>query len=373
MKNSGPQDLHHGKCGDEMSFLDFYSKKKVLITGHTGFKGSWLTIWLKLLGSEVTGLSLEPNTEPSLFRIAGIQSKMNSYIVDIRDYQSVNSIFNRVRPEIVFHLAAQPLVRHSYKNPLETYTTNIIGTANILEAIRHTNCVRAVVVVTSDKCYHNQEHIWGYRESDSMGGRDPYSSSKGCAELITASYRESFLKSNNVGVATARAGNVIGGGDWAENRLLPDIVKAITANKPVVLRNPGAIRPWQHVLEPLRGYLMLGHFLWNNEFAEAWNFGPDINETINVQSLAEKVIEIWGKGSIKIEPDNSMQPEANYLKLDCTKARTLLGWKPLYGIQDTVSITVNQYKKLLNSPHAAFDIIKGEIFAYMEHSCNEQK
>jgi CDP-glucose 4,6-dehydratase len=263
--------------------LNIYRNRKVLITGHTGFKGSWLCMLLHHSGAKVYGYALEPPTCPSLYEVAKIDELVNSHIADIRDYQTLLKVFSEIQPEIVIHMAAQPLVRNSYKNPVETYAINVMGTVNLLEAVRHTKSVRAVINVTTDKCYENREWIWGYRENDTIGGYDPYSNSKGCSELVTSSFRNSFFNpaeygnTHQVALASARAGNVIGGGDWAEDRLIPDFIRAIEKNEKVIIRNPYAIRPWQHVLEPLSGYLMLGAKLYSEgiKYAEGWNFGPD--------------------------------------------------------------------------------------------------
>ena len=284
-------------------FEEFYSGKRVLVTGHTGFKGSWLTLWLTIMGAKVLGYALEPNTDPSLFNVLNLQKDIDHVIGDIRDFEKLREVITEFKPEIVFHLAAQPLVRLSYREPRLTYETNVMGTVNLLEAIRQTKSVRAVVNVTSDKCYENKEWVWGYREIDPMGGYDPYSSSKGCSELITAAYRNSYFKNTEAAVASARAGNVIGGGDWAEDRLIPDIVRSLSQGKQIIIRNPKATRPWQHVLEPLSGYLLLGKLLYEKgqEFAEAWNFGPSDSSVMTVEEIVKKSIEIWGSGSYIVD------------------------------------------------------------------------
>ena len=308
----------------------FWRSKRVLLTGHTGFKGSWLSLWLQSLGAELTGFALPPPTQPSLFEVAHIADGMRSIIGDIRDLDTLQRAMQAAQPEIVVHMAAQALVRRSYQNPVETYSTNVMGTVNLLEAVRHTPGVKAVVVVTTDKCYENHEWVWSYRENEPMGGHDPYSNSKGCAELVASAYRRSFLQDQNVAVATARAGNVIGGGDWASDRLIPDIIRAFERNQPVIVRNPHAIRPWQHVLEPLSGYLSLAEHLYTEEqtFAEGWNFGPQDDDAQPVQWIVEHMVTSWGNGA-SWQLDSGTHPhEASYLKLDISKAKARLKWQP---------------------------------------------
>ena len=282
----------------------FWVGKVVLLTGHTGFKGSWLSLWLQSMGANVIGYALPPPTNPSLFISANVANDMTSIAGDMRDFPALLSVVEKYQPEIIIHMAAQSLVRHSYANPVETYSTNVMGTVHLLEAARQADSVRAIINVTSDKCYENREWIWGYRENEAMGGYDPYSNSKGCAELVAAAYRNSYFNpasfaDHGVGLASARAGNVIGGGDWAEDRLIPDIMRAITQNKPASIRNPHAIRPWQHVLEPLSGYLMLAEKLWKNgaAFGEAWNFGPNDEDAKPVQWIVEQLTKSWGEGA----------------------------------------------------------------------------
>jgi CDP-glucose 4,6-dehydratase len=329
-------------------FNNIYKDKRVLVTGHTGFKGSWLSLWLKLLGAKVTGYALSAPTEPSHFELLGLD--INHVEGDILDEDKLEAVFRKVKPEIVFHLAAQPLVRESYNNPVLTYKTNIIGTLNVFEACRKTPSVKAIINVTSDKCYSNKEIIWGYRETDEMGGYDPYSSSKGCAELLTSSYRNSFFNNKNgntnVLLASARAGNVIGGGDWAKDRLIPDIMKAVSQNCVVQIRNPKATRPWQHVLEPLSGYLLLGAELYKNgdNKAEAWNFGPDYSDTITVEDLLVKTKNYWSDLQYTINRDENQPHEANSLFLDCSKAKTYLEWKPVWNCDQALKTTVEWYK-----------------------------
>jgi len=330
---------------DWNSFKNVYSGKKVLITGHTGFKGSWLTLWLSKLGADILGYSLEPPTSPNLFTILNLDKKIKHVIGDIRDEQKLLKVFQDFNPDIVFHLAAQPLVRFSYREPKLTYETNIMGTVNLYEAARKTESVRAIVTITSDKCYENKEWIYGYRENDPMGGYDPYSSSKGCAELITSAYRNSFFEKNGVAIATVRAGNVIGGGDWAEDRLVPDCVRFLSAGKDIVIRNPNAIRPWQHVLEPLSGYLWLGALMLSDKdkYNCAWNFGPNDNDVLTVGEVVELVIKYWGNGNYLV--DSSKQPhEAKILKLDAGKAHLLLNWMPAYNVYEAINKSIDWYK-----------------------------
>jgi CDP-glucose 4,6-dehydratase len=330
---------------------NFWKNKKVLITGHTGFKGSWLSLWLQNIGANVIGYSLPPPTKPNMFEVADVAQGMTSITGDIRDLEYLKSVLATHRPEIIIHMAAQSLVRYSYKNPLETYTTNVIGTVNLLEADRQIKCAKVIVVVTSDKCYENKEWVGGYRENDPMGGYDPYSSSKGCAELVTAAYRNSFFSNDNYGhhgvaVASVRAGNVIGGGDWAEDRLIPDIMKALIEKRSVIVRNPNAVRPWQYVLEPLRGYLILTEKLWANgtKFAEAWNFGPNEVDAQPVSWVVEYLTNLWGEGACW-ELDLARHPhEAECLKLDISKAKSLLGWKPKLALSTALKWIVEWYR-----------------------------
>ncbi len=329
----------------------FWKDKKVLVTGHTGFKGSWLSLWLQQMGSDIFGYSLSPPTDPNLFEIAHVSEGMNSIEGDIRDLDVLKSAFNSFNPEIVIHMAAQSLVRESYAQPIETYTTNIIGTANVLEAVRCADSVRAVLIVTTDKCYENREWVWGYRESDAMGGHDPYSSSKACAELVTAAYRRSYFSSdlapgNSSSVATARAGNVIGGGDWSKDRLVPDIMNSILVNRSPFIRYPDAIRPWQFVLEPLHGYLSLLEALWyhGEKFSGAWNFGPNEDDAQPVSWITDNLTREWGE-AMSWESDTSPQPhEASYLKLDCSKARSFLGISPVVDLATSLGWIVEWYR-----------------------------
>ncbi|MBQ4899951.1 CDP-glucose 4,6-dehydratase [Paenibacillus sp. Marseille-P2973] len=323
---------------------EFWKNKKIFLTGHTGFKGSWLAMWLTKLGAKVTGYSLPPSTNPNLFDLCNIESLLEKNIfADIRDLEILEQSMKEANPEIVIHMAAQPLVSESYINPLETYMVNVMGTANVLESVRRMNGVKAVVNVTTDKCYENKEWFWGYRENEPLGGYDPYSSSKACSELVTASYRNSFFNlqdydKHGVAIATARAGNVIGGGDWANNRLVPDIMKSLIGNSPIIVRNPNSIRPWQHVLEPLSGYIMLAENLYFDgcKYAEAWNFGPNDEDAKSVQWIVEKFCSKWpGNASFQINQSNDFH-EAHYLKLDCSKAKYELGWNPKWSLDHAI-------------------------------------
>jgi CDP-glucose 4,6-dehydratase len=334
----------------------FWGEKRVFLTGHTGFKGSWLSLWLQSLGAELTGFALNPPTNPSLFDVGNVGAGMRSVIGDVRDLKSLQKAMIDANPEIVIHMAAQPLVRYSYANPVETYATNVMGSVHLLEAVRNTKSVRAVVNVTSDKCYENREWIWGYREDEAVGGYDPYSNSKGCAELVTASYRSSFFNSESysehgVAIASARAGNVIGGGDWAGDRLIPDFIRAIEAGEMVIIRSPNSIRPWQHVLEPLSGYLLLAENLYNHgsKYAEAWNFGPADSDAKSVEWIISQLVKNWGEGaSFMIDASAANMHEAHFLKLDCSKARMQLGWKPQWDSIETIKKICFWHKAHLN-------------------------
>lgn len=314
---------------------DFWRNKRVLVTGHTGFKGGWLSLWLQSMGATLRGIALKPPAEPTLFAVARVGEGMEHRVTDIRDFAAVKAQMDEFLPEIVIHMAAQPLVRLSYSEPVETYATNVIGTVHVLEAARHAGSVKAIVNVTTDKCYENREWVWGYREDEPMGGHDPYSSSKGCAELVSAAYRKSFLQEDCIAMATARAGNVVGGGDWALDRLVPDILRALEKHEPVLIRNPHAIRPWQHVLEPLSGYLQLAErlYLYGQRDAEGWNFGPREEDARPVQWIVEHLCERWGGGASWTLQHGDHPHEASFLKLDISKARQRLQWAPRWSLE----------------------------------------
>jgi CDP-glucose 4,6-dehydratase len=331
-------------------FADIYSGKRVLVTGHTGFKGSWLAFWLTRLGAQVFGLALPPDTRPSHFQLLDLP--IQSMIADIRDPQALDKAIQEVQPDIIFHLAAQPLVRRSYREPVETFATNVMGTIHLFEACRKVDTVQAIVTITSDKCYENKEWVWGYRETDPMGGFDPYSASKGCAELVTASWRRSYFHPDQYGrthhtlVATARAGNVIGGGDWGEDRLIPDIARATADHRPVIIRNPAATRPWQHVLDPLSGYLLLGQKLLEGEkdHADAYNFGPARENSMAVAQVVRQFKTHWDAMAYEFKPDKDQPHEAGLLQLDCAKANSLLNWHPVWDSGRALEKTAVWYK-----------------------------
>lgn len=333
-------------------FGGIYQGKKVLVTGFTGFKGSWLVQWLKLLGADVSGYALSAPSDPSHYSL--LKTDITECIADVRDAKALSDFIEEIKPEIVFHLAAQALVRESYSNPSETFSTNVMGTLNVYESCRKTSSVGAIVNITSDKCYENKEWIWGYRENDPMGGFDPYSASKGCAEILTSSFRNSYFnlneykKSHHLLLASARAGNVIGGGDWATDRLIPDMIRAASLNNSVQIRNPKATRPWQHVLEPLSGYLTLGWRLLEErmEFADGWNFGPDLQSNLSVEDIVYTSQMYWDKIQVNYSSDKSEHHEANLLMLDCSKANKLLKWKSVWDIETTLGKTISWYKKL---------------------------
>jgi len=334
-----------------LNFNNIYKNKTVLVTGHTGFKGSWLCIWLNQLGANVVGYALDPLTEKDNFVLSQLSNKIIDIRGDIRDQQKLKLIFETYKPEYVFHLAAQPLVRYSYENPVETYEVNVMGSIYVMEAFKKCSESKYAVMITTDKCYDNKEQIWGYKETDAMGGYDPYSSSKGANEIAIQSYRNSFFNPNQYAVhkkaiASARAGNVIGGGDWAKDRIIPDFFKAVEKNQPLEIRNPNATRPWQHVLEPLSGYLLLGQKLTENpiKFAEGWNFGPNFEMTCTVKDIISKLIDKAKKGSINDVSSGAELHEAQLLSLDITKAKTNLGWRPTLNIDQTLDFTLWWYQ-----------------------------
>ncbi|MCE3268964.1 MAG: CDP-glucose 4,6-dehydratase [Burkholderiales bacterium] len=350
---------------------NFWKNKKVLVTGCTGFKGSWLVTWLLEMGANIYGYSLTAPTNPSMFELLGLKNKINYKIGNVCDYTLFSEFLNQANPEIVFHLAAQPLVRYSYINPIETYSTNVLGLVHVLEAIRQNKQVKAVVNVTSDKCYENKEWHWGYRENEAMGGYDPYSNSKGCAELVTSCYRNSYFnvqeygKSHNILLASGRAGNVIGGGDWAADRLIVDIMHSFLNNSLVKIRNPLAIRPWQHVLEPLSAYLLLAQKLYNGDTiaADGWNIGPHDTDIKNVEYIVNRLCDLWGA---KWEEDATDHPhEANFLKLDCSRARELLGWTPRWNLDTTLNKIIQWYKSYI-SKEGMYKVTIEQINNYIE-------
>ncbi|NPV10167.1 MAG: CDP-glucose 4,6-dehydratase [Ignavibacteria bacterium] len=325
-----------------------YKDKKVFITGHTGFKGSWLTLWLLKLGAIVSGYALDPKTNKDIFVLCELNKKIYDIRDDIRNYFSLKEYIDKFEPEIIFHLAAQPLVLESYDEPKYTFETNTLGTLNILEAFRQSRTAKILVVITSDKVYENNEWIWGYRENDKIGGDDPYSASKSAAEIIVNAYQKSFFyKQNNKLVATVRAGNVIGGGDWSKNRIVPDCIRALENKETIIIRNPMATRPWQHVLEPIGGYLLLAEKLMQGEtfLQGAWNFGPNYNNNKNVELLVKEIIKQYGEGTYKIENEIDKPKEAKYLALDITKAIKILNWEPIFNFEETIKLTIDWYKK----------------------------
>ena len=335
---------------------DFWQGKRVFLTGHTGFKGGWLSLWLQAMGAEVHGYALSPPTQTNLFAEAEVELGMaSSVIADIREADKLKRSMQAAKPEIIFHLAAQPLVRYSYVQTTETYEVNVMGTVHLLDSVRDTPGVRAVVNVTTDKCYENIEINRGYHEEDTLGGQDPYSSSKAAAEILFSSYYRSFLSDkNSIGAASVRAGNVIGGGDWSANRIIPDCIKAIEKDTPILLRHPNATRPWQHVLEPLSGYLLLASKLYDNpsKFYGSWNFGPSHNDSITVQQIALLIIENLGKGTIEIQEPEKNIHEAKLLQLNCSKAKKLLNWQSRWDSKKTLQSTADWYKSIMNGERA---------------------
>jgi len=330
-----------------MDLSEVYNGRNILITGDTGFKGSWLALWLHKLGATVTGIGLDPKTSRDNYFVCGLGSVITHHTCDIRQYDKIQKIFTATKPDMVFHLAAQPLVSESYTSPRETFEVNTLGTANILEALRHTPSVQTAVMVTSDKCYENREWVYGYRETDPLGGRDPYSASKGAAEIVISSYIRSFFSEDGTPViSSARAGNVIGGGDWSENRIIPDFIRSLEAGKPLVMRNPGSVRPWQHVLEPLYGYLLLGAKMITegHSFSGAWNFGPLYRNSMTVEDLIRRFIDRCKKGEIKIPDHREDFHEAGFLSLDISKAFHTLGWHPVMDIDMMIQFTLDEYR-----------------------------
>lgn len=341
--------------GRMKNFNNVYKGKKVLVTGHTGFKGSWLSIWLRELGAEVIGYSLDPYTEKDNFVLSHLSEKIVDIRGDIRDRKHLRKVFDKYQPEIVFHLAAQPLVRLSYDIPVETYETNLMGTINILEEIRNCKNTKIGIMITTDKCYENKEQIWGYRENEALGGYDPYSSSKGACEIAIQSWRKSFFnpkdyENHGKSIASVRAGNVIGGGDWAKDRIVPDCIRALEEGKDIEIRSPRSIRPWEHVLEPLSGYLLLGQKMMEDpiKYCEGWNFGPNLDAIVNVWEVAEKIVKNYGKGNLKDISDPNALHEAKLLLLDITKSRFELGWKPTLTIDESIELTAEWYKRYIS-------------------------
>lgn len=355
-------------------YNNVYNGKTVLVTGHTGFKGSWLSIWLTMLGAKVVGYSLEPYSERGNFEACHLHDRLYADIRgDVRDFEKLNETIKTHKPEIIFHLAAQALVRTAYQHPRETYETNIMGSINVLEAVRQNECVKTVVMITSDKCYENVEQIWGYKETDRMGGYDPYSASKGCAELAISSYRNSYFNPKDYtkhgkAIASVRAGNVIGGGDWSDNRLIPDCIRFIEAGKDIEIRNPIATRPWEHVLEPLSGYLKVGQKLIENpvEYATSFNFGPHISANKTVLEVVRRLVEYYGKGKVVDASDPNAVHENTLLNLDVTKAYVMLQWEAKWGLQEAVEKTVDWYKEALNSQDM-YDFCVKQILEHGEH------
>jgi CDP-glucose 4,6-dehydratase len=353
------------------SDLGVLNGKRILVTGHTGFKGTWLTIWLCALGAKVTGFALEPEYPDGVFARSGIQRSVRHIVGDIRDTATLHNAFEAARPDAVLHLAAQPLVLRSYRDPRATYETNVMGTLNVLEEIRASEHCRAGILITSDKCYENNEWVYGYRETDRIGGSDIYSSSKGCAELLVHAYRHTYLpveryEKHGKLLVTTRAGNVLGGGDWAENRIVPDCIRALNAGETIMLRRPQAVRPWQHVLDPLAGYLLLASKALEGDVSVsgAWNFGPDADSLISVESLVQKIIAVWGSGNYVCDESGSTVPESGLLSLDSSKARQYLGWRPVWGLNDTVKKTVEWYKN--NASSDALALCLSQIRDYLD-------
>lgn len=354
---------------DLVGKLAVFRGRRVLLTGDTGFKGSWLSLWLTLLGAEVYGYALPPERENGHFNLLHLPEKITHEHGDIRDHGRLAAFFSRARPEIVFHLAAQALVRRSYEEPKATFDTNVCGSVNVLECVRHTPSVRALIYVTSDKCYKNNEWVWGYREIDELGGNDPYSASKAAAEIVFSAYLDSFLYSRDAfGAASVRAGNVIGGGDWSADRIVPDCINALRRSEPIVLRNPQSIRPWQHVLDPISGYLLLAAKLLKapREYSGPWNFGPDSDAVRTVRDVAERIVGCWGDGAVQEQPLAGAPHEARTLVLNCDKANRLLGWHPKWDFELAVAETVSWYRRVA-AGESADRVSMQQVFSYMEH------
>jgi CDP-glucose 4,6-dehydratase len=347
---------------------NFFKNKKILITGDTGFKGSWLALWLSVLGAKVYGYALPADSEIAHFKLINLENDIVHTDGNLLDCKKLEKYFSDIQPEIVFHLAAQSLVRFSYDEPRLTFETNVIGSVNVLESVRKTNSVRSLIYVTSDKCYKNKEWIWGYRENDELGGHDPYSASKAAAEIVFSSYLDSFFSKNlNVGIASVRAGNVIGGGDWAADRIIPDCIRSLMNNKDIEIRNPNATRPWQHVLEPLSGYMLLAQLLFENpaKFSGSWNFGPDINSIKTVKELSEVIVKIFQKGSVILGKSDVNKHEAGLLHLNCDKSIHQIGWKPVWNFEQTVKMTIEWYQAYLNGTSPRM-LSLSNIYQYME-------
>ena len=356
-----------------MLFNNVYKEKTVLVTGHSGFKGSWLSIWLKKLGANVIGYSLPPNTVPSNFENSGLEKRMKSYFGDTRNYEELSKVILEHSPDFIFHLASQPLVRKSYLEPKDTFEINTIGLINVLEVLRKNKMKTVFINITSDKCYENKEWIWPYRETDPLGGYDPYSASKACSEIITASYKNSFFmgkenEPSTVYVSTVRAGNVIGGGDWSEDRIIPDCIRSLTNDQSILIRNPNSIRPWQHVLEPLAGYLWLGAkmAIEGENYCSSWNFGSVSIKNVPVKELVENILKTWGFGSYTIDSSRKTLHEATFLKLDSHKAINQLKWEPLLEIENAIKITVEWYKKFYSEDQNSYDLCIEQIEKYEE-------
>jgi CDP-glucose 4,6-dehydratase len=354
---------------EKMVMTDFFKNKRILITGDTGFKGSWLALWLKKLGANVNGYSLPPEYKHDHYNLINLEKEIHHIDGNLLDFKWLNEKFEEIKPEIVFHLAAQALVRYSYDEPKLTFDTNVLGSANILESVRRSKTVKSLIYVTSDKCYKNKEWIWGYRENDELGGHDPYSASKAAAEIVFSSYFDSYFSFNpNIGVASVRAGNVIGGGDWANDRIIPDCIRSLREHMEIDIRNPNSTRPWQHVLEPLSGYMLLAQKLYQNpkQYSGSWNFGPSVKSIKTVKELAEKVITIFGEGSLKVGQKDSLKHEAGLLHLNCDKANHQLGWNPTWDFEQTIMNTVLWYKKYLKDGIDPKTLSLNDINQFME-------